>query len=123
MYSLLFLNITSVAEAEVCEMPVSSLAKIFSPTIIDYSCPEPNPEMALKMLKKQHSVNWSLVFLLKGNSASTLMKLISWLALPGYPKLPFFKIEKSVEKSVEPSSLKIRSSAILCKKIKKTTLN
>lgn len=37
-------------------MPVANLAKIFGPTIIGYSCSEPDPEMALKQLKKQHSV-------------------------------------------------------------------
>ena len=75
MYSLLFffLNITSVAEAEVCKMPVSNLARIFGPTIIGYSCPEPDPEMALKMLKKQHSVNWSLVSMLRGKLANSLL--------------------------------------------------
>lgn len=52
----------SVAEAEACKMPVSNLARIFGPTIIGYSCPEPDPEMALKQLKKQHSVGEFIVF-------------------------------------------------------------
>ncbi len=46
----------SVAEAEVCKMPITNLARIFGPTIIGYSCPDPLPEMALKQLKKQHLV-------------------------------------------------------------------
>lgn len=48
----------SVAEAEVCKMPVTNLARIFGPTIVGYSCPEPDPEMALKQLKKQHLVSY-----------------------------------------------------------------
>lgn len=38
-------------------MPVINLAKVFGPTIIGYSCPEPEPEAALRQLKKQHSVS------------------------------------------------------------------
>jgi len=48
------LHLQRVAEATDCKMPVSNLAKIFGPTIIGYSCPEPDPELALKQLKKQH---------------------------------------------------------------------
>ena len=38
-------------------MPISNLAKIFGPTIIGYNTPDPEPEVALKMLKKQHIVS------------------------------------------------------------------
>ncbi|XP_046462903.1 rac GTPase-activating protein 1-like [Daphnia pulex] len=48
------LHLQRVAEAEVCKMPITNLARIFGPTIIGYSCPDPLPEMALKQLKKQH---------------------------------------------------------------------
>ena len=44
-------------------MPVSNLAKIFGPTIIGYSCPEPDPELALKQLKKQHFVSDFIAFI------------------------------------------------------------
>ncbi|XP_045034832.1 rac GTPase-activating protein 1 isoform X1 [Daphnia magna] len=50
----LILHLQRVAEAEICKMPITNLAKIFGPTIIGYSCPDPLPEMALKQLKKQH---------------------------------------------------------------------
>lgn len=46
-----------VAEVPNCKMPISNLAKIFGPTIIGYNTPDPEPEVALKMLKKQHSVS------------------------------------------------------------------
>lgn len=52
----IFVSSNSVAEAEICKMPITNLAKIFGPTIIGYSCPDPLPEMALKQLKKQHLV-------------------------------------------------------------------
>jgi Rac GTPase-activating protein 1 len=56
----------SVAEAEVCKMPITNLAKIFGPTIIGYSCPDPLPEMALKQLKKQHLVKSVFLFRISG---------------------------------------------------------
>ena len=46
-----------VAEVPNCKMPISNLAKIFGPTIIGYNTPDHEPEVALKMLKKQHSVS------------------------------------------------------------------
>lgn len=54
--SNLFIFFARVAETPACKMPVSNLARMFGPTIVGYSCPEPDPESALRQLKKQHSV-------------------------------------------------------------------
>lgn len=59
----LIFRLLRVAEATDCKMPVTNLAKIFGPTIIGYSCPEPDPESALKQLKKQHSVSPWLILM------------------------------------------------------------
>lgn len=50
----LILHLQRVAESANCKMPTSNIAKIFGPTIIGNSCPEPDPETALKQLKKQY---------------------------------------------------------------------
>jgi len=61
--SYVILHLQRVAEATDCKMPVTNLAKIFGPTIIGYSCPEPDPESALKQLKKQHSTMEKLLLI------------------------------------------------------------
>jgi hypothetical protein len=42
-------------------MPVGNLAKIFGPTVVGYSCPEPEPSDMLKETKKQAQVMEKLI--------------------------------------------------------------
>lgn len=46
-----------VSEATACKMLPASLAKVFGPTIVGHSCPDPDPKLALKQLRKQHAVS------------------------------------------------------------------
>nr|CAG4634954.1 EOG090X0ACU [Alona affinis] len=59
----LILHLQKVAEATACKMPVSNLARMFGPNIVGYSCPDPDPELALRQLKKQHSTMEKLLLI------------------------------------------------------------
>lgn len=36
-----------------CKMPIDNLSKVFGPTIIGYSCSDPDPETLLSETRKQ----------------------------------------------------------------------
>ncbi|XP_064647790.1 rac GTPase-activating protein 1-like isoform X2 [Lineus longissimus] len=52
----LILHLQRVADCPECKMPISNLAKVFGPTIVGYSTPEPEPMQMINETKKQAMV-------------------------------------------------------------------
>ncbi|XP_059177486.1 rac GTPase-activating protein 1-like [Physella acuta] len=49
-------HLQTVASAKSCKMPASNLAKVFGPTVVGYSCPEPEPMQIMSETRKQNQV-------------------------------------------------------------------
>ncbi|CAL1531747.1 unnamed protein product [Lymnaea stagnalis] len=49
-------HLQTVAATPTCKMPASNLAKVFGPTIVGYSCPEPEPMQIMTETQKQNQV-------------------------------------------------------------------
>ncbi|XP_060086186.1 rac GTPase-activating protein 1-like [Ylistrum balloti] len=54
--AFLILHLIRVGECHECKMPTSNLAKVFGPTIVGYSVPEPEPLMMINETKYQSMV-------------------------------------------------------------------
>uniref|UniRef100_A0A0B7ABE8 Rho-GAP domain-containing protein n=1 Tax=Arion vulgaris TaxID=1028688 RepID=A0A0B7ABE8_9EUPU len=54
--AFLIQHLQTVAESVACKMPASNLAKVFGPTIIGYSSPEPEPMQIMSETRKQSQV-------------------------------------------------------------------
>ncbi|XP_076065683.1 rac GTPase-activating protein 1-like isoform X2 [Oratosquilla oratoria] len=52
----LIVHLQKVSECPDCKMPVSNLAKVFGPTVVGYSCQEPDPSTMLCETRKQQMV-------------------------------------------------------------------
>lgn len=50
------MNCCRVAESKVCQMPISNLAKVFGPTVVGYSCEDPNPSNLINETRQQVQV-------------------------------------------------------------------
>lgn len=51
-----------VSESTVCKMPVSNLAKVFGPTLVGYSVPDPDPSILVMETHQQQNVRACVVF-------------------------------------------------------------
>nr|KAG5697306.1 hypothetical protein BaRGS_004972 [Batillaria attramentaria] len=49
-------HLQKVAASPQCKMPITNLAKVFGPTVIGYSCPEPEPMQMINETRKQAMV-------------------------------------------------------------------
>ncbi|XP_013403957.1 rac GTPase-activating protein 1 [Lingula anatina] len=54
--AFLILHLQRVSECLECKMPASNLAKVFGPTVVGYSTPEPEPMQMINETKKQAKV-------------------------------------------------------------------
>ncbi|XP_049819173.1 rac GTPase-activating protein 1 [Aethina tumida] len=59
----LILHLKKVAESKVCQMPISNLAKVFGPTVVGYSCEDPNPSNLINETRQQVQVMEALMLL------------------------------------------------------------
>ena len=53
-----------IAETPACKMPAGNLAKVFGPTVVGYSCPEPAPMQIMTETRRQNQVQTLLTCLL-----------------------------------------------------------
>ncbi|KAK3757669.1 hypothetical protein RRG08_000178 [Elysia crispata] len=58
MDTLAFLvqHLQMIAETPACKMPAGNLAKVFGPTVVGYSCPEPAPMQIMTETRRQNQV-------------------------------------------------------------------
>ncbi|KAK7873042.1 hypothetical protein R5R35_000336 [Gryllus longicercus] len=54
--AFILLHLQRVSECPECKMPASNLSKIFGPTIVGYSCPNPEPQQMMKETMQQVEV-------------------------------------------------------------------
>ncbi|KAH9513397.1 Rac GTPase-activating protein 1 [Bulinus truncatus] len=54
--AFLMQHLQVVANKPACKMPASNLAKVFGPTVIGYSCAEPDPTQIMSETRKQNQV-------------------------------------------------------------------
>jgi len=54
--AFLMQHLHSVASSRACKMPTSNLAKVFGPTVVGYSCPDPEPMQIMGETQKQNKV-------------------------------------------------------------------
>ncbi|CAH0548067.1 unnamed protein product [Brassicogethes aeneus] len=57
------LHLQKISEAKECKMPIGNLAKIFGPTIVGYSCEDPDPGNLLTETRQQAQVMEALLYL------------------------------------------------------------
>jgi len=54
--AFLLQHLHNVSRSPACKMPVSNLSKVFGPTVVGYSCPDPEPMMIMSETQKQNKV-------------------------------------------------------------------
>ncbi|XP_048245116.1 rac GTPase-activating protein 1-like isoform X2 [Haliotis rufescens] len=59
--AFLCLHLQKIAECPECKMPISNLAKVFGPTLVGYSTPEPEPMQMINETRRQNMVMENLL--------------------------------------------------------------
>lgn len=54
--AFLLQHLHSVSKSPECKMPIGNLAKVFGPTVVGYSCPDPEPMKIMSETHKQNKV-------------------------------------------------------------------